>query len=132
MQVSEILERKGRDVVTVRPGATVQAAVATLAKRGIGAVVVSRDGRSIDGILSERDLVRGISRHGADYLGRRVDEVTVHKVYTCAPGDDIHTVMAEMKRRKIRHLPVAVHGMLAGMVSVVDILREHCLKQEWD
>lgn len=128
MKISEVLERKGKDVVTLRPSMAVQNAVAALAKHNIGAVIVSRNGRSIDGIMTERDLVRGISKHGAAYLEKRLEEVTLHEVYSCKPTDDLYSIMVFMRRRRIRHMPVAVNGTLCGMVSIVDILREYLAK----
>lgn len=132
MKVETILARKGREVITVRPGASVQTAAASLAHHRVGAVVVSRDGRRIDGIFTERDLVRGVTREGSGYLARRIEDAVVHKVYTCAREDDIYHVVLAMKRHRIRHMPVRSEGALGGMISVVDILREYLLREGMD
>lgn len=129
MKVSQVLDKKGREVVTARPQASVQVAARLFARHNIGAVLLSRDGRHIDGIFTERDLARGVARQGELFLQRKLHDVTIHKVYTCAPEDDIHRVVLNMRRYRIRHMPVAVGGMLAGMITVVDILREFLAKE---
>ncbi len=128
MQVSEVLERKGKNVVTLRPDIAVQSAVAELAKHNIGAVILSGNGRSVEGIVTERDIVRGLAKHGAAYLEKKLADVTLHDVYSCKPSDDLYTVMVFMRRRRIRHMPVTVNGMLCGMISIVDVLREYLAK----
>ncbi len=128
MQVSEVLERKGKNVVTLRPDIAVQSAVAELAKHNIGAVILSGNGRRVEGIVTERDIVRGLAKHGAAYLEKKLADVTLHDVYSCKPSDDLYTVMVFMRRRRIRHMPVTVNGMLCGMISIVDVLREYLAK----
>ena len=128
VKVGEVLQRKSGDVVTVRPRMSVTAAAGVLAKHGVGAVVISGDGCRIDGIFTERDLVHGIARDGEAYLARQVQDAALHKVYTCSRDDDLEHVILTMKRGRIRHMPVAADGVLVGLISLVDILREHLAK----
>lgn len=128
VKVGEVLEHKSGGVVTVRPRMSVAAAAGVLAKHGVGAAVISGDGRRIDGIFTERDLVHGVARDGEAYLAREVQDAALHKVYTCSPDDDLERVIMSMKRGRIRHMPVARHGVLVGLISLVDVLREHLAK----
>jgi CBS domain-containing protein len=125
MKVREILDAKGRGVVTVRPEATVTTALDRLVRDRIGALVVSEDGHHVAGVLSERDLVRALAAEGAALVagGRRVAELMTREVATCAPEDDVGRVMAEMTRRRVRHLPVVEGGGLAGIVSIGDVVK---------
>ena len=125
MKVREILDAKGRGVVTIRPDATLSTAVHRLALERIGALVVSDDGVRVAGILSERDVVAGLARDGADLLaaGRRVADLMTRNVVTCGPDDTVKQLMAEMTRRRVRHLPVVEGGRLVGIVSIGDVVK---------
>jgi CBS domain-containing protein len=125
MKVREILDAKGRGVVTIRSDATLSTAVHRLALERIGALVVSDDGARIAGILSERDVVAGLARDGADLLaaGRRVAELMTRNVVTCGPDDTVKHLMAEMTRRRVRHLPVVAGDRLVGIVSIGDVVK---------
>ena len=125
MKVREILDAKGRDVVTVRPEDTVAGALQRLARERIGALVVSEDGVRVTGILSERDVVEGLARDGADLFatGRRVADLMTRNVVTCGPDDTSRHLMAEMTRRRVRHLPVVVGDRLVGIVSIGDVVK---------
>jgi CBS domain-containing protein len=125
MKVREILDAKGQGVVTIRSDATLSTAVHRLALERIGALVVSDDGARIAGILSERDVVAGLARDGADLLaaGRRVAELMTRNVATCGPDDTVKHLMAEMTRRRVRHLPVVVGDRLVGIVSIGDVVK---------
>lgn len=124
MNVSSILGTKGVDVVTVDKNATLAEAAAALRDRGIGAVVVSSDGRSIEGILSERDVVRMLASHGAGALGRTVASAMTTEVTTCRSGDGVEHLMTLMTEHRIRHVPVAdVDGGLAGIISIGDVVK---------
>jgi CBS domain-containing protein len=125
MKVREILDAKGRGVVTIRPDATLATAVHRLALERIGALVVSDDGVRVAGILSERDVVTGLARDGADLLaaGRRVADLMTRNVVTCGPDDTVKHLMAEMTRRRVRHLPVVVGDRLVGIVSIGDVVK---------
>jgi CBS domain-containing protein len=124
VHVEGILARKGRGVVTIPPGASLQEAVALLRQHGIGALVVSSDGRRIDGILSERDVVRRLASDGADALEMTVARAMTSDVSTCVVGDEVEHLMRVMTERRFRHLPVVDHdGYLAGIVSIGDVVK---------
>jgi CBS domain-containing protein len=123
MNVETILRTKGRAVATIRPDETVGAAIDTLISRNIGALVASEDGDTVDGIISERDIVHALARHGARLLILTVDQVMTRPVVTCNPGESISELMAEMTNRHIRHLPVVQDGRLCGIVSIGDLVK---------
>ena len=122
MTVARIINEKGRDVVTASASMSLAEIAATLAEKRIGAVVVM-DGDTIRGIVSERDLVRAIARHGGDALTMRAAEWMTAKVITCGPEDTIDDVMHKMTKGRFRHLPVVHHGKLAGIVSIGDVVK---------
>ena len=123
MNGETILRGKGRGVVTIRPGETVAAALQVLRDRNIGALVVSDDGTSVDGIISERDVAYGLADHGSALLSFSVGEAMTRRVATCAPGDSAAELMAKMTNRRIRHLPVVDDGSLVGIVSIGDLVK---------
>ena len=124
MIVQSILQSKGDAVATVQGDVSLADAAALLRDHGIGALVVSADGRSIDGILSERDIVRAIAAHGAAALGRTVSSTMSHQVTTCTRADGLDALMVQMTERRIRHLPVADDdGLLSGIVSIGDVVK---------
>lgn len=124
MNVADILTTKGPDVVTIAPTATVTDLVTALAEHRIGAVVVSADGAAVSGIVSERDIARGLHRHGADLLDLPVSAVMTAEVSTCDPHDDIPAVARIMTQGRFRHLPVVVDGTLVGIVSIGDVVKK--------
>ncbi|HVZ14336.1 MAG TPA: CBS domain-containing protein [Bauldia sp.] len=123
MTVERILAAKGRDVVTTAPSKRVADAVATLARRRIGALVVVEDGDRIVGIVSERDIVRLIATKDADALEQPVSAIMTKSVVTCNEGETIDSVMARMTRGRFRHLPVVGEGRLRGIVSIGDVVK---------
>jgi len=123
MNVEFILRNKGRNVITIGPDAKVVAAVALLRRHGIGALVVSKDGRSVDGILSERDIVHALADHGDRVLGLDVVQLMSRRVITCKFSDSIADLMALMTDRRIRHIPVVEGGALAGIISIGDVVK---------
>jgi len=122
MTVARIINDKGRDVVTMAGDVSLADLVATLAEKRIGAVVIV-EGGAIKGIISERDIVRALARHGAEALGKQAAEFMTSKIVTCGPEDTIHGVMQKMTAGRFRHLPVVHHGKLAGIVSIGDIVK---------
>jgi len=124
MQVSVLLQAKGSEVVTVGPRDRVAAVLATLAEHHIGAVIVSADGQRIDGICSERDVVRALARHGAAVLEASVDSLMTTKVVSCEPDTTVEQLMATMTDHRIRHVPVLVDGALVGVVSIGDVVKD--------
>lgn len=123
MSVDAILRAKGAAVVTIRPDATIGDLVKGLRDQRIGAMVVSEDGRSLLGIISERDVVRGLADVGPRILDAPVAKLMTREVIACSPRDTVKHVMAEMTKRRIRHLPVVADGVLCGIVSIGDIVK---------
>ncbi|WP_131743088.1 CBS domain-containing protein [Actinomadura roseirufa] len=123
MRIREILRRKGDAVATVRPETTVRQLLAVLAEHNIGAAVVSPDGTSITGIVSERDVVRRLHEHGADLLDRPVAEIMTAEVRSCGPGDDVEDLRRTMTERRFRHVPVVEDARLVGIVSIGDVVK---------
>ncbi|QXJ19959.1 CBS domain-containing protein [Actinomadura graeca] len=123
MRIRDILRRKGDAVATVRPDATVRQLLAVLAEHNIGAAVVSPDGTSIAGIVSERDVVRRLHERGAALLDRPVSEIMTSEVRSCGPGDKVEDLRRTMTERRFRHVPVVEDGRLAGIVSIGDVVK---------
>ena len=123
MRISDVIRRKGGDVVTVAPDATVLSLIALLDEHGIGALVVSTDGRSVDGIVSERDVVRRLHAAGAGVLDLPVAEIMTAEVETCAPDVSIEHLMRLMTDKRVRHVPVVAQGALTGIVSIGDVVK---------
>jgi CBS domain-containing protein len=132
MNVHTILRTKGKSVVTIHPDATVERAVAVLRLSGIGALVVSDDGETVVGILSERDIVEALGRLGGDLLAVSVAEVMTSPVVTCEPEDSVAELMAEMTNRRIRHFPVLDDGRLTGIVSIGDLVKNRLDEIEFE
>ena len=132
MNVKHILQRKGSAVTTIPTGATIGEAARTLAEARIGAIVVSDDGTTINGILSERDIVRMIGTEGSGALTRPVTEAMTANVITCKPDDRINVLMSMMTQRRIRHLPVAENGKMTGLISIGDVVKERMDEIESD
>jgi CBS domain-containing protein len=123
MKVQGILQNKGPEVETVRPDAKVVMALHRMRMQNVGALVVSRDGVRVEGVLSERDVVRSLARHGADLLDMSVVAVMSRSVPVCSPDDSLTSVMAQMTRTRNRHVPVVEDGCLCGIVSVGDVVK---------
>jgi CBS domain-containing protein len=132
MNVETILRTKGRAVATIRPDETVGAVVDMLISRNIGALVVSEDGESVDGIISERDIVHGLADRGADLLSLKVADVMTRQVVTCDPAETVDQLMAEMTNRRIRHFPVVQDGRLCGIVSIGDVVKNRLDEVEYE
>lgn len=123
MHVSEILGGKGSVVATIPGSLNVGEAVAELKSQGVGALVVSNDGARVDGILSERDVVRHLASQGAGLLDQPVTSIMTGDVFTCTPENTAEELMALMTSHRIRHLPVVVNDELAGIVSIGDVVK---------
>jgi CBS domain-containing protein len=132
MDVETILRNKGPAVATIRPDDTVGAAIEALVSRNIGALVASQDGEAVDGIISERDIVHALARHGVALLALSVAEVMTRSVVTCDPTESIAELMAEMTNRRIRHLPVVRDGRLCGIVSIGDVVKNRLDEIEYE
>jgi CBS domain-containing protein len=123
MRTSELLRTKGQDVVTVTGATQVRDLLALLAQHGIGAVVVSEDGRTPDGIVSERDVVRALAERGESVLAEPVSAICSTEVSTVAPDTQVEALMRLMTEQRIRHVPVLVDGALHGIVSIGDVVK---------
>ena len=132
MTVKAILSRKGTDVVTIQPTATLAEAAELLATRRIGAVLVLGIEGRVAGILSERDIVRALAERGATVLDERIDQVMTRKVFTCTETDTVAQVMEQMTQGKFRHVPVVDQGSLIGIISIGDVVsyRLHEIENE--
>lgn len=130
MKVETILQKKGRQIVTVRPQASIAIVIHRLEVEGIGSVVVSEDNQHLQGMLSERDILFGLAEFGPDLFKMRVRDLMVHEVPTCSPGDSVRHVMAEMTRHRVRHLPVLEQGRLCGILSIGDVVKNRLDEME--
>ena len=123
MRVTEVLKLKGGEVVTISPERSVRELLASLAEHRIGALVVSADDATVDGIVSERDIVRALHAGGDAILDGPVSAIMTADVHTCSPADNVDQLTRVMTERRIRHLPVLVDGRLIGIVSIGDVVK---------
>ena len=121
MLISDILRRKGSTVVTISSDAPVSEMLASLTEHNIGALVVVEGDRTV-GIVSERDVVRGLHEVGAQVLEQPVSELMTTEVISCQPTDSVDQIGAEMTERRVRHMPVLAKGELAGIVTIGDVV----------
>ena len=123
MRIRDVLAAKAdRTVLTVTPDLTVRELLDRLAEHNVGALVVSSDGVALDGIVSERDVVRHLHAD-PDVLSARVATIMTTEVHTCAPDADLDDLMAAMTQRRIRHVPVVEGGRTVGIVSIGDVVK---------
>jgi len=130
VKVEDILRKKGSVVETIRPDAKILMAVHRMRMQNVGALIVSRDGEMVDGVLSKRDIVRGLTNHGAGLVEMSVVAVMSRSVPTCAPGDSLTSVMSQMTRTRNRHVPVVKEGRLCGILSVGDVVKHRLEEME--
>jgi CBS domain-containing protein len=123
MRISEVLSSKpSQQVVTIGPGATVRELLGLLAEHNVGAVVVSGDGAAVDGIVSERDIVRRL-HDDESVLDGAVSAIMTSDVETCEPGTTVDDLRVVMTERRIRHVPVVADGRLTGIISIGDVVK---------
>jgi CBS domain-containing protein len=123
MRISDVLRVKGGQVVTVSPDSDVRQLLSVLAEHRIGAVVVSADGASVDGIASERDIVRALADRGPEVMSEPVTAIHTAAVHTVTPDTHLEDVMRIMTAQRIRHVPVVLDGNLQGIVSIGDVVK---------
>ena len=124
MQISQLLRHKGHEVATIDGSETVRAALTVLAERGVGALVVSPDGRRVEGIVSERDVARGLHNRGAALLADPVSSLMTADVHTCRPEARVTDLAQMMTDHRVRHVPVVDEdGLLVGIVSIGDVVK---------
>lgn len=132
MRIKDVLKNKGgTDVVTIRAEATLAELIETLTEHNFGALVVSDDGRRVDGIVSERDVVRRL-RQGPDALEALVSDVMTTDVHVCEPQDSLDDLMRQMTNARVRHIPVVIDGELAGLVSIGDAVKARIAELEFE
>jgi CBS domain-containing protein len=132
MKINDVMKgKREQGTVTIRPDATVRDLVALLAEHNIGAVIVSSDGTGVEGIVSERDVVRRLHGHD-DVLGAVVTEIMTAQVRTCEPGADVDELMALMTEHRIRHVPVVDGESLVGVVSIGDVVKSRINQLEFE
>ncbi len=124
MLISEVVRRKGATVVTMPAQTPVGDLLTRLAKHHIGALVVSPDGVSVAGIVSERDVVRRLVSYGPALLERPISEIMTAQVRTCSPTDTVEQLMVLMTEQRFRHVPVVDGNRLTGIVSIGDVVKQ--------
>jgi CBS domain-containing protein len=132
MTVSVILAGKGRDVASIEPNATLSAAIAMLAEKRIGALLILGADRRVVGILSERDIVRTLAERGAEALGEPVSRTMTRNVSICTEKETISSIMERMTEGKFRHVPVVEQGRLVGIISIGDVVKHRVREMEQD
>jgi CBS domain-containing protein len=132
MNVATILKAKGRSVATARPDVTLQDIANRLAARKIGAIVVVGTGGRVEGIISERDIIRVVAEQGPGALALPVADVMTRDVVTCSETDTLDDVMSTMTAGRFRHIPVVVDDALVGLVSIGDVVKHHIAEVEME
>ncbi|SLN11284.1 Inosine-5'-monophosphate dehydrogenase [Pseudoruegeria aquimaris] len=124
MLVQQILTLKGdAGVVTMPPGSSLSEVAALLSSRRIGTVVISSDGQSAEGIVSERDIVRELGKRGVGCMSDSVDDVMTRKLVTCDPSETAESVLEKMTEGRFRHMPVMEEGRMVGLISLGDVVK---------
>ncbi|MBX9778043.1 MAG: CBS domain-containing protein [Xanthobacteraceae bacterium] len=130
MTVKTILSTKGSEVITIAPAATLEEAIAVLARNRIGAVVVVGPEQRVIGILSERDVVRALSEHGASALKQPLSQTMTRVVVTCGETDTVSDLMERMTHGRFRHIPVLEQDRLIGIISIGDVVKQRLGEME--
>lgn len=130
MHVATILNAKGRSVLTARHDDTIRRVIELLSRHNVGAVIVCDADGSVVGILSERDIVRAMADLGAAVLDLPAEDLMTRDVITCKPSDTVPNLMSVMTESRVRHLPVVEDGILAGVVSIGDVVKARIAEAE--
>jgi CBS domain-containing protein len=132
MKINDVLKAKAStEVITIAPDATVRDLIKTLAEHNVGALIVSNDGTSVDGIVSERDVVRKLNEDEG-ILSAPVEQIMTSMVASCEGTDDVHALMKLMTERRIRHVPVLSNGKLTGVISIGDVVKHRIDELEFE
>lgn len=123
MIVADILRKKGRAVMTIRPNETICSVARRFRQEGVGALVVTADGEALDGLITERDVSNGLARFGGDVHSLLASALMTANVVTCSPRDRIVDIARTMTERHLRHLPVTENRCVIGLVSIGDVLK---------
>ncbi|WP_210414048.1 CBS domain-containing protein [Luteithermobacter gelatinilyticus] len=130
MIVRNILQRKGSEVISVAPDISLHEMAKVLRENKIGAVLVLESDKRLVGVISERDLVIAVAKHGGAVLESPVRDFMTEGVYTCSPDDDIKAVLEKMTARRIRHLPVVEDSNIVGIISIGDAVKHRIAETE--
>jgi CBS domain-containing protein len=130
MKVVDVINKKGSEVLTIKPTETIAGLSRLLQTHRVGAVVVSHNGKSIDGIVSERDVAYSLAERRGELHLLQVSALMTRQVVTCVPSDSLHAASLFMSRYKVRHLPVKDDGLLAGIISMRDIMEFRLAEME--
>jgi CBS domain-containing protein len=130
MNVADILRTKGAAVTTVSAGASALVVAQRLRGQRIGAMLVSDDGHSIEGIISERDLAYGLATHAGNLPNVPVSELMTKEVITCSPRDSVSEIAKVMTQQRIRHLPVKDGDRLVGIITIGDVLKHRLVEMQ--
>ena len=132
MRISDVLSAKSsQEVVTIPPDAGVRDLLSLLAEHNVGALIVSRDGQAVDGIVSERDVVRHL-HHDGTVINNTVDAIMTTEVETCDRDTPVDVLMKVMTDRRIRHVPVCHDGRLVGIISIGDVVKHRIDQLEFE
>lgn len=132
MRIGEVLQAKSsREVVTISPDAGVRELIAQLAEHNVGALIVSTDGTTVEGIVSERDVVRHL-HHDGTVINNTVAAIMTAGVATCDEGTPVEQLMKTMTERRIRHVPVVEGGVLVGIISIGDVVKHRIDQLEFE
>ncbi len=132
MRIADLLRHKGSEVASVLPELSVSGLLEDLARANVGAMVVVDASGALVGIVSERDVVRGLNERGAELLHAPVSEIMTTSVVTCGSGEGVDSLAAIMTERRIRHMPVVDDGQLVGIVSIGDVVKSRIQQLESD
>lgn len=122
-RVSDVLRAKGERVLMVTPETPVMEVAQRMREERVGAFVVSSDGRRVEGLITERDIVFGLARYGEATLTLRASALMSQAVHTCRFDDSVRSVMTTMTNSRVRHLPVVEHGEVCGIISIGDVTK---------
>ena len=130
MYVKNVLQYKGHQIISVAPDNSLLEVAKTLRENKIGAVLVCEGEGRMCGVLSERDIIIAIAKHGGGILTGKVSDFMTEGVYTCSLEDDMKKVMAQMTDKRIRHLPVVDEGKVVGVISIGDVVKQRMAETE--
>jgi CBS domain-containing protein len=132
MKISDVIRNKpSQDVVTISPDGTVRDLLRLLSEHNVGALVVSSDGEHIDGIVSERDIVRTLHADGT-VINAHVHQIMTTVVHTCGEDDEVDALMQTMTEGRVRHVPVVADGRLTGIISIGDVVKNRIDQLEFE
>lgn len=130
-RVATLLKTKGHSLFTIQPSTTIEDAITELDSRKIGVLLVLADDH-LEGILSERDIVRGLTEQGPSLLHKPVSEIMTSNPVTCTPDDTLESIMRQMTDGRFRHMPVMDNGALSGLVSIRDVVHQRLTELEYE